>query len=355
MCGHRTPRPLCFAVSGTIGNVGQLLVDRLLARALPADEWWTPSACWTVSYAASIGLRLRSHEVLVFGAHPDRASSCARVYAKTYAAYASTHAGVDLHPPTKQGDKVLLFPVRHKPRPAPSRQATLLDRSQPRPRRRPRPLARARARPDRQPDRLLVVPRAHPLVGTLTRLAGREVLIHRSRGLFPAAHFLAAERVRAAAAAAAAVRAAELLGRVGRWSDNAGAAGGAWEVIAAGERRPEARRVLIMCRCGRRAGTSARFGISFYRIFWPDKVSAPAHTSDIARGYIHVCSPRRSRRPPPRHHRRSLASGLGSTPGGSSMSDEGPIGVRAVPAGSAARPRGAVAAGRRRERVGVSR
>ncbi|EOD19855.1 hypothetical protein EMIHUDRAFT_369316, partial [Emiliania huxleyi CCMP1516] len=64
----------------------ELLVDRLLARALPADEWWTPSACWTVSYAASIGLRLRSHEVLVFGAHPDRASSCARVYAKTYAA-----------------------------------------------------------------------------------------------------------------------------------------------------------------------------------------------------------------------------------------------------------------------------
>jgi len=272
MCGHRTPRPLCFAVSGTIGNVGQLLVDRLLARALPADEWWTPSACWTVSYAASIGLRLRSHEVLVFGAHPDRASSCARVYAKTYAAYASTHAGVDLHPPTKQGDKVLLFPVRHKPRPAPSRQATLLDRSQPRPRRRPRPLARARARPDRQPDRLLVVPRTHPLVGTLTRLAGREVLIHRSRGLFAAAHFLAAERVRAAAAAAAAVRAAELLGRVGRWSDNAGAAGGAWEVIAAGERRPEARRVLIMCRCGRRAGTSARFGtfffLSHYQIFF---------------------------------------------------------------------------------------
>jgi hypothetical protein len=56
VCGWHPPRILWFALSGTLGNVVQLVLDRLLARGLP-HEWWAPTACWFASYAASVVLR----------------------------------------------------------------------------------------------------------------------------------------------------------------------------------------------------------------------------------------------------------------------------------------------------------
>ena len=97
LCGHRPPRFLCFAISGSLCNLAQLGLDRLLlslfieherqhARPrLPRATTWSPmhgappppdapppawaaTACWTVSYTLSVTLRHASHAFFVFGA-----------------------------------------------------------------------------------------------------------------------------------------------------------------------------------------------------------------------------------------------------------------------------------------------
>ena len=89
------PAFLFFAVSGSLCNIVQLALDRLLLEALQklaadADHepfWWEPTACWTVSYTLSISLRHWSHSYFVFGRHADH-WCCA--LAKTYLTYFST-------------------------------------------------------------------------------------------------------------------------------------------------------------------------------------------------------------------------------------------------------------------------
>ena len=95
ICGRHPPRFLFFAVSGSLCNIAQLALDRLLLEALQklaadADRepfWWEPTACWTVSYTLSISLRHWSHSYFVFGRHADH-WCCA--LAKTYLTYLST-------------------------------------------------------------------------------------------------------------------------------------------------------------------------------------------------------------------------------------------------------------------------
>lgn len=74
VCGYRPPRVAFFALSGTLGNIFQLLVDRVLVRCLPRDTWWVPTVCWTVSYASSVALRLQV--LLAHPLSPSVAAAC---------------------------------------------------------------------------------------------------------------------------------------------------------------------------------------------------------------------------------------------------------------------------------------
>ena len=91
VCGRRAPRFVCFALSGSLCNVAQLGIDRLLLLLLVylerADAWWVPTACWTSSYTLSVGLRHASHSVLVFGPSAD---PWCYALGKTYCTYVST-------------------------------------------------------------------------------------------------------------------------------------------------------------------------------------------------------------------------------------------------------------------------
>ena len=110
VCGRTPPRFVCFALSGSLCNLAQLALDRLLllllGRAAAASSSsaggggeggavadlhelpaWVPTACWTLSYTLSVSLRHASHAVFVFGRHAD--SAC-RALMKTYLTYAST-------------------------------------------------------------------------------------------------------------------------------------------------------------------------------------------------------------------------------------------------------------------------
>lgn len=96
VCGHHPPRFLFFAASGSMCNIAQLGMDRLLLEALalassrPADEeprWWEPTVCWTLSYTLSVSLRHMSHSWCVFGRHAD--APC-KALGKTYITYLST-------------------------------------------------------------------------------------------------------------------------------------------------------------------------------------------------------------------------------------------------------------------------
>ncbi|KAL1528171.1 hypothetical protein AB1Y20_009532 [Prymnesium parvum] len=86
ICGHQPPRFLFFAISGTICNAAQLAMDRAILVLLP-EEWWAPTACWTLSYALSVAFRHASHAILVFGPHGDPPLIA---LSKTYLAYLST-------------------------------------------------------------------------------------------------------------------------------------------------------------------------------------------------------------------------------------------------------------------------
>ena len=87
LCGWRPPRFVFFAISGSMCNVVQLLLDRLLTSMLPEDVWWIPTASWTLSYTLSVALRHYSHAWFVFGQHSD---SMWIALGRTYVAYAST-------------------------------------------------------------------------------------------------------------------------------------------------------------------------------------------------------------------------------------------------------------------------
>lgn len=89
--GWRPPRIVFFAVSGSLCNVAQLGLDRLLLLLLHwadiHDQWWLPSLCWTASYSLSISVRHASHSVIVFGMQDD---STWYALGKTYLTYLST-------------------------------------------------------------------------------------------------------------------------------------------------------------------------------------------------------------------------------------------------------------------------
>ena len=85
-CGHKPPRFLFFAISGTLCNAAQLAMDRAIFVLLP-EIWWAPTLCWTISYALSVALRHISHAVIVFGPHGDPPWVAV---SKTYLAYLST-------------------------------------------------------------------------------------------------------------------------------------------------------------------------------------------------------------------------------------------------------------------------
>ena len=49
-CGKRPPQFVFFAVSGTLGNVIQLGLDRLFVTFVFDDSlWWAPTLSWTAS------------------------------------------------------------------------------------------------------------------------------------------------------------------------------------------------------------------------------------------------------------------------------------------------------------------
>ena len=73
VCGRKPPRFVFFAVSGSLCNIAQLVLDRMLLAILPEDIWWIPTACWTLSYTLSVSLRHVSHAFFVFGQHVDPA------------------------------------------------------------------------------------------------------------------------------------------------------------------------------------------------------------------------------------------------------------------------------------------
>ena len=73
VCGRKPPRFVFFAVSGSLCNIAQLALDRMLLAILPEDIWWIPTACWTLSYTLSVSLRHASHAFFVFGQHVDPA------------------------------------------------------------------------------------------------------------------------------------------------------------------------------------------------------------------------------------------------------------------------------------------
>lgn len=87
-CGKRPPQFVFFAVSGTLGNVIQLGLDRLFVTFVFDDSlWWAPTLSWTASYSLSIAFRHFSHAFLVFG---PPAGHWAVALAKTYATYFTT-------------------------------------------------------------------------------------------------------------------------------------------------------------------------------------------------------------------------------------------------------------------------
>ena len=87
ICGLRPPRFVFFALSGSLCNIVQLILDRCLMVVMPDNIWWAPTACWTLSYTLSISLRHVSHALCVFGQHADPPWIA---IAKTYLAYLST-------------------------------------------------------------------------------------------------------------------------------------------------------------------------------------------------------------------------------------------------------------------------
>ena len=72
ICGHQPPRILFFMLSGTIANGLQLALDRATLLVLPnPQDWWVPTACWAISYSASVPFRFVLHSLLVFGPHSE--------------------------------------------------------------------------------------------------------------------------------------------------------------------------------------------------------------------------------------------------------------------------------------------
>ena len=88
ICGRRVPRFVCFAVSGSLCNIVQLVLDRAIWLTIEGAELELPVVTsWTVSYTISVSLRHLSHEWFVFGRHADP-FWCA--LGKSYATYGTT-------------------------------------------------------------------------------------------------------------------------------------------------------------------------------------------------------------------------------------------------------------------------
>jgi hypothetical protein len=89
LCGrYKPPRFLFFGLSGSLCNLAQLGLDRMLLLLIGRDSaWYVPTVCWTASYTLSVALRHVSHSVFVFGVHADPVW---KALAKTYLTYLST-------------------------------------------------------------------------------------------------------------------------------------------------------------------------------------------------------------------------------------------------------------------------